>query len=75
MMFIPLWPTAVLFLCVVDQVVKAKVLMCDAEKDKLLLSFKKVTQSDIEKVPRVKFDFEVGKVKYYFIFNFIFLAG
>ncbi|KAM9455011.1 protein RRP5 homolog [Clarias gariepinus] len=45
----------------IGQVVKAKVLMCDAEKDKLLLSFKKVTQSDIEKVPRVKFDFEVGK--------------
>ncbi|XP_034155929.2 protein RRP5 homolog [Pangasianodon hypophthalmus] len=43
------------------QVVKAKVLKCDAENEKLLLSFKAVTQNDIEKVQSVKFDFEIGK--------------
>ncbi|XP_060716290.1 protein RRP5 homolog [Tachysurus vachellii] len=45
----------------IGQVVKAKVLKCDADKEKLLLSFKAVTARDIEKVQRVKFNFEFGK--------------
>ncbi|XP_058237174.1 protein RRP5 homolog isoform X2 [Hemibagrus wyckioides] len=45
----------------IGQVVKAKVLKCNPEKEKLLLSFKAVTQSDIEKVRSLKFDFEFGK--------------
>ncbi|KAK3510814.1 hypothetical protein QTP70_022728 [Hemibagrus guttatus] len=45
----------------VGQVVKAKVLKCNAEKEKLLLSFKAVTQSDVENVQSVKFNFEFGK--------------
>uniref|UniRef100_A0A8C7JCQ5 Protein RRP5 homolog n=1 Tax=Oncorhynchus kisutch TaxID=8019 RepID=A0A8C7JCQ5_ONCKI len=47
----------------VGQVVKAKVLNCDVEKEKLLLSFKAVAGGDTEGPPKPKFDFEVGKVK------------
>uniref|UniRef100_A0A4W5NMU7 Protein RRP5 homolog n=1 Tax=Hucho hucho TaxID=62062 RepID=A0A4W5NMU7_9TELE len=45
----------------VGQVVKAKVLNCDVEKEKLLLSFKAVAGDDTEGPPKPKFDFEVGK--------------
>uniref|UniRef100_A0A8C8C6G5 Protein RRP5 homolog n=1 Tax=Oncorhynchus tshawytscha TaxID=74940 RepID=A0A8C8C6G5_ONCTS len=45
----------------VGQVVKAKVLNCDVEKEKLLLSFKAVAGGDAEGPPKPKFDFEVGK--------------
>ncbi|XP_055770329.1 protein RRP5 homolog [Salvelinus fontinalis] len=45
----------------VGQVVKAKVLNCDVEKEKLLLSFKAVAGGDNEGPPKPKFDFEVGK--------------
>ncbi|XP_072513962.1 protein RRP5 homolog [Salminus brasiliensis] len=45
----------------VGQVVKAKVLRCDAEIEKLVLSFKAVTQGDVEQVQTAKFGFEVGK--------------
>uniref|UniRef100_A0A8C7HW95 Protein RRP5 homolog n=1 Tax=Oncorhynchus kisutch TaxID=8019 RepID=A0A8C7HW95_ONCKI len=47
----------------VGQVVKAKVLNCDVEKEKLLLSFKAVAGGDTERPPKPKFDFEVGKVR------------
>uniref|UniRef100_A0A8C7HZJ7 Protein RRP5 homolog n=1 Tax=Oncorhynchus kisutch TaxID=8019 RepID=A0A8C7HZJ7_ONCKI len=43
----------------VGQVVKAKVLNCDVEKEKLLLSFKAVAGGDTERPPKPKFDFEV----------------
>ncbi|KAG9262427.1 hypothetical protein AMEX_G24199 [Astyanax mexicanus] len=45
----------------VGQVVKAKVLRCDVELEKLVLSFRAVTQADVEAVNSAKFDFEVGK--------------
>uniref|UniRef100_A0A4W4H4K7 S1 motif domain-containing protein n=1 Tax=Electrophorus electricus TaxID=8005 RepID=A0A4W4H4K7_ELEEL len=45
----------------IGQVVKAKVLRCDAEGEKLLLSFKAVTQGDVQQVNTAKFAFEVGK--------------
>ncbi|KAF4075156.1 hypothetical protein AMELA_G00231350 [Ameiurus melas] len=45
----------------IGQVVKAKVIQCDPENEKLLLSFKAVTQNDLEKIPNVKFDFDIGK--------------
>ncbi|CDQ85272.1 unnamed protein product [Oncorhynchus mykiss] len=45
----------------VGQVVKAKVLNCDVEKEKLLLSFKAVAGGDTEGPSKPKFDFEVGK--------------
>ncbi|XP_029596083.1 protein RRP5 homolog [Salmo trutta] len=45
----------------VGQVVKAKVLNCDVEKEKLLLSFKAVAGGDAEAPPKPTFDFEVGK--------------
>lgn len=45
----------------IGQVVKAKVIKCDPENEKLLLSFKAVTQNDLEKISNVKFDFEIGK--------------
>lgn len=51
--------------CITEQVVKAKVIKCDPENEKLLLSFKAVTQNDLEKISNVKFDFEIGKVKYH----------
>uniref|UniRef100_W5KDC8 Programmed cell death 11 n=1 Tax=Astyanax mexicanus TaxID=7994 RepID=W5KDC8_ASTMX len=47
----------------VGQVVKAKVLRCDVELEKLVLSFRAVTQADVEAVNSAKFDFEVGKVE------------
>uniref|UniRef100_A0A8C7PZI9 Programmed cell death 11 n=1 Tax=Oncorhynchus mykiss TaxID=8022 RepID=A0A8C7PZI9_ONCMY len=47
----------------VGQVVKAKVLNCDVEKEKLLLSFKAVAGGDTEGPSKPKFDFEVGKVR------------
>ncbi|KAF7689557.1 hypothetical protein HF521_012910 [Silurus meridionalis] len=45
----------------IGQVVKAKVLKCDVKNEKLLLSFKAVSQRDIEKGQHVKFDFKIGK--------------
>uniref|UniRef100_A0A6Q2XCD3 S1 motif domain-containing protein n=1 Tax=Esox lucius TaxID=8010 RepID=A0A6Q2XCD3_ESOLU len=44
----------------VGQVVKAKVLNCDVEKDKLLLSFRAVSGGD---TVEPKFDFNVGQVR------------
>uniref|UniRef100_A0A8C7PXV2 Protein RRP5 homolog n=1 Tax=Oncorhynchus mykiss TaxID=8022 RepID=A0A8C7PXV2_ONCMY len=46
----------------VGQVVKAKVLNCDVEKEKLLLSFKAVAGGDTEGPSKPKFDFEVKVV-------------
>ncbi|XP_066517483.1 protein RRP5 homolog isoform X2 [Hoplias malabaricus] len=45
----------------VGQVVKVKVLKCDPENEKLILSFKSVTQEDVERVQSAEFVFEVGK--------------
>ncbi|XP_076839425.1 protein RRP5 homolog [Brachyhypopomus gauderio] len=45
----------------IGQVVKAKVLNCDAQAEKLLLSFRAVTQEDVHQVDVAKFTFEVGK--------------
>ncbi|TRY56198.1 hypothetical protein DNTS_002546 [Danionella cerebrum] len=45
----------------VGQVVKAKVLRCDQENKKLKLSFKAVTEWDINQEITAKFDFMVGK--------------
>uniref|UniRef100_A0AAR2JIK4 Protein RRP5 homolog n=1 Tax=Pygocentrus nattereri TaxID=42514 RepID=A0AAR2JIK4_PYGNA len=45
----------------VGQVVKAKVLRCEAEKEKLVLSFKAVTQEDVACVQTGTVAFEVGK--------------
>ncbi|XP_036412886.1 protein RRP5 homolog isoform X2 [Colossoma macropomum] len=45
----------------VGQVLKAKVLRCDAENEKLVLSFKAVTQGDVERVQTNTVAFEVGK--------------
>ncbi|XP_062865750.1 protein RRP5 homolog [Trichomycterus rosablanca] len=45
----------------VGQVVKAKVLKCDPENERLLLSLKAVTRGDIESIQSAKFDFEIGK--------------
>ncbi|KAL6481580.1 hypothetical protein MHYP_G00096600 [Metynnis hypsauchen] len=43
------------------QVVKAKVLRCDAENEKLVLSFKAVTQEDVARIQTDTVAFEVGK--------------
>lgn len=53
------------FFCMTKQVIQAKVLKCDVENEKLLLSFKAVTQNDLEKIRSTKFDLEVGKVEYH----------
>lgn len=47
---------------VVFQVLKAKVLQCDPEKAKLLLSFKDVVQGEPEEDIKPQLDVEVGKV-------------
>lgn len=44
----------------VGQVVKAKVMRCDAENEKLLLSFKAITEVDVIQT-QGQFDFEIGK--------------
>ncbi|XP_030636412.1 protein RRP5 homolog [Chanos chanos] len=46
----------------VGQVVKVKVLKCDVENSKLLLSLKDVPTGDTEDPEKPQFDFEVGKV-------------
>ncbi|XP_065151454.2 protein RRP5 homolog [Paramisgurnus dabryanus] len=45
----------------VGQVVQAKVLNCDVANEKLLLSFKAVTEGDVKEAQTAQFDFEVGK--------------
>ncbi|XP_036380286.1 protein RRP5 homolog isoform X1 [Megalops cyprinoides] len=45
----------------VGQVVKAKVLTCDADQEKLLLSFKAVAGGETETPQQPQFSFEVGK--------------
>lgn len=42
---------------------KAKVLQCDPEKEKLLMSFKTSVEGDAENPPESDFECEVGKVK------------
>lgn len=44
------------------QVLKAKVLQCNPEKAKMVLSFKAAVEGQTEKVPNLQFDCEVGKV-------------
>ncbi|XP_028264311.1 protein RRP5 homolog isoform X2 [Parambassis ranga] len=51
-------PTEVFY---VGQVLKTKVLHCDPEKEKMVLSFKAVTEGDIKEPAKPQFDFEVGK--------------
>lgn len=41
---------------------KAKVLQCDPDKAKMLLSFKAAVEGDTEKAATPQFDCEVGKV-------------
>lgn len=43
---------------------KAKVLQCDAEKEKMVLSFKAAGAGDTEETPKPQFDCEVGKVRF-----------
>ncbi|XP_030586460.1 protein RRP5 homolog isoform X2 [Archocentrus centrarchus] len=45
----------------VGQVLKAKVLQCNPEKEKMVLSFKAVVDKEIEEAPKPQFDCEVGK--------------
>lgn len=45
----------------VGQVVKAKVLQCDPEKGKMVLSFKAVVEKENEETEKPEFDCEVGK--------------
>ncbi|XP_049426867.1 protein RRP5 homolog isoform X1 [Epinephelus fuscoguttatus] len=45
----------------VGQVLKAKVLQCDPDKAKMLLSFKAAVEGDTEKAATPQFDCEVGK--------------
>uniref|UniRef100_UPI003AB019B0 protein RRP5 homolog isoform X1 n=1 Tax=Centroberyx gerrardi TaxID=166262 RepID=UPI003AB019B0 len=45
----------------VGQVVKAKVLQCDPEKEKMVLSFKAAMEGDPETPAKPEFDCEVGK--------------
>ncbi|KAI7811133.1 protein RRP5 homolog [Triplophysa rosa] len=45
----------------VGQVVKAKVIKCNAESEKLVLSFKAVTEVDVIQTQTAQFDFEIGK--------------
>lgn len=46
----------------IGQVLKVKVLQCEPEKEKLLLSFKAVMQDDSAvETPKLQFDFQVGK--------------
>ncbi|XP_051559208.1 protein RRP5 homolog [Myxocyprinus asiaticus] len=46
----------------IGQVVQAKVLKCDVENEKMLLSFKAVTEGDVVRAQTAKFDFKVGKM-------------
>lgn len=56
------------------QVLKAKVLQCDPDKSKMVLSFKAAVEGVTEAPPKPEFDCEVGKVSsrpflyFYFIF-------
>lgn len=43
--------------------VKAKVLQCDPEKGKMVLSFKAVVKKENEETEKPEFDCEVGKVR------------
>lgn len=45
----------------IGQVLKAKVLQCDSEKEKLLLSFRAAVEENIEKPLKSDFECEVGK--------------
>ncbi|XP_051982643.1 protein RRP5 homolog [Xyrauchen texanus] len=45
----------------IGQVVQAKVIKCDVENEKMLLSFKAVTEGDLRWEETAKFDFKVGK--------------
>lgn len=45
------------------QVVKAKVLQCSPEKEKLLLSFKAAAEGETEEDAKPQFDCDVGKVR------------
>uniref|UniRef100_UPI0037E730AC protein RRP5 homolog n=1 Tax=Semicossyphus pulcher TaxID=241346 RepID=UPI0037E730AC len=45
----------------VGQVLKAKVIQCDPEKAKMVLSFKAAVEGDPEKAAKPQFDCEVGK--------------
>ena len=44
------------------QVLKAKVLKCDPEKEKMVLSFKGAVEGGTEKAAKLQDDCEVGKV-------------
>lgn len=50
-----------LFLLLV-QVLKTKVLQCDPEKAKMVLSFKAAVEGETEEDAKSQFDCEVGKV-------------
>lgn len=49
--------------------VKAKVLQCDPEKGKMVLSFKAVVEKENEETEKPEFDCEVGKVRSRLLFN------
>lgn len=50
------------FLAVV-QVLKTKVLQCDLEKEKMLLSFKAVVEGETEDAATPQFECEAGQVR------------
>lgn len=50
------------FLAVV-QVLKTKVLQCEPEKERMLLSFKTVVEGEMEEAAEPQFECEVGKVR------------
>lgn len=58
------------------QVLKAKVLQCDPDKSKMVLSFKAAVEGVTEAPPKPEFDCEVGKVSsrpfLYFYFFFLY---
>lgn len=59
----------VLFSCIF-QVLKAKVLQCDPDKAKMILSFKAAVEGDTEETARPQFDCDVGQVRFRRVFSF-----
>lgn len=56
------------------QVLKTKVLQCDPDKAKMVLSFKAAVEGDTEEAAKPHFDCEVGKVKPQAFLSFIFTS-
>uniref|UniRef100_A0A665SY97 Protein RRP5 homolog n=1 Tax=Echeneis naucrates TaxID=173247 RepID=A0A665SY97_ECHNA len=47
----------------VGQVLKAKVLQCDPDKEKMVLSFKAAVEGETQEASKPQFDYELGKAK------------